>query len=91
MRGLIEAKLSTARQNDGGSDAPSFFCDLCMSDVPLLQGLECCVEIVTHEIEDGAEHGVAAVNVLARVLIHWMDCQLSRWKRKDEPAATGID
>lgn len=90
MGGLIEADFAAAGKFDRGPNAPGLLFHLGAGDVLRLEESNLCLEVVAHEVKDGAEKVMPGVK-LSGAGVSRVNGDLGRRQLEDQPAVTDVD
>jgi len=90
MRRLIETDLAAAWQPDRGSNTPIFFLDFRAFHVFHGEGFDCGLQIVAHQIRQGAKQFVVGVRLRERAVAR-MNSHFCWWSAENQPATSDID
>jgi hypothetical protein len=77
---LVEPDFAAAGEGDGGKSSPALFMDRAALDFARAQGLHRGLQVIAHEVE-----------FVLVVLFVWMERDLGRRERKNQPAVAGVD
>ncbi len=89
MLGLVETNLATAGQGDGGFHSPRFFFDWRAGDIFGLQRFDGALQVVAHQVEDGAKQVTASVK-LALVAVGGVNAGFGGRHSEDQPTLAGV-